>query len=117
MDQQVIYFYDLEQQYSDFTDDLNLLERVFYEMNSRSLILKIIVNNSDLKLFFNKFWRDYLNYIKAYNIVRDAFKDKYLLNFEQKNKIKNFYLDFNTRQILIKKGEELYDNRNDVSYS
>lgn len=104
MDQQFIYFYDLEQKYPDFADDLNLLERSFYEMEIRRTISKFIITNSILKeQCFLKYWKDYLNHIKSYFLIRNAFKEKYLSNF--KNVYKNFKLDFMTRRIYIEEGD------------
>ena len=98
--QQFIYFYDLEQKYSDFTNDLRLLEQITYELESRRIIIKFIISKSDLKQFYNDYWEEYLIYIKTYSLIKNSFKQKYLMECEKQFNCKDFKLDFNTRKII-----------------
>lgn len=62
------------------TNDINKLERLFYEMRARENIFNfLILNNMKNTENYQSIWEEYICYIKAYEELKEEFRIKYIV--------------------------------------
>ena len=59
---------------SEFENEINVLERIHYEIDARSRIINLMIDEgtTEHNETFNKYWEIFLEYIKAYNILKNS---------------------------------------------
>lgn len=81
---------------SEYPEIMNLLERTYYEVETRENIIKLIINDNLLE-YYEKYWEEYLLYLKIYDTIQKNFYKQYYPEYNYKNCI----LNFNTQEIII----------------
>lgn len=60
----------------NYESEINILERAYYEVSARENIIKFMIQNNQNDLpQFKEFWNEYLHYLKAYEIIKNDFKN------------------------------------------
>lgn len=84
---------------SEFENEINTLERLHYEIDARTRIINLMIDEGTNKNneSFNNYWETYLEYIKAYNLFKERFYENHLSEYEEGT----WELDFMSRQVTI----------------
>ena len=84
---------------SKFENEINSLERIHYEIDARTRIINLMIEegNYEHNDNFNKYWETFLEYIKAYNVLKNKFYENHLSEYEEGT----WELDFMSRQVTI----------------
>lgn len=86
---------------SDYSNELNKLERAFYEVQARENILDIIIREGRKNTpYYEDMWEEYLAYLKNYNIIKYNFE----LNCIKKITQEQYYhwkVDFTKKVALL----------------
>ena len=87
---------------TEATDDINKLERIFYEMKARESIFNfLILNNMQNTENYQFMWEEYLCYLKVYEDLKEEFRIKYIIPNAPKNFKGKWELYFNKRGEII----------------
>ena len=84
---------------SEFENEINVLERIHYEIDARSRIINLMIDEgtTEHNETFNKYWETFLEYIKAYNILKNKFYENHLSEYKEGT----WALDFMSKQVTI----------------
>lgn len=82
---------------------LRILERAHYEVTGRENIVNFMaINNMTDQEVYKNYWNEYLQYLKAYNKIKNTFTDiivKPMLQEEESSK--NWHVDFDKKELVI----------------
>lgn len=85
----------------NYTDELNKLERIHYEVTGRENILDIMINNGKNNTeYYNTIWEEYLSYLKAYTIEKQNFEVNCIKKIFN-NKFSGWRIDFAKKEVII----------------
>ena len=89
---------------SEFRDEINILENIFYEIEGHKKILELMIleGNYNENQEFKNFYEEYLQYLKIYEISKNNFYNNYLSEYTQGT----WSLNFLTKEVTITTEDE-----------
>ena len=87
---------------SDYQKELNILERVHFEVRARENIITFLLqkNQGDTPAY-KKYYEEYIQYLKAHDIVKKEFGDKcinQILGYEYTN---SWTVKYDEKEVII----------------
>lgn len=84
---------------SEYTNEINKLERLYYEIEARTKIISSMIkeNSFESDENFNKYWESYLEHLKVFNMFKAEFYTNYLNEYKEGT----WELDFVNKQVTI----------------
>lgn len=87
---------------SDYEQELNILERCFYEVEARKNIIDyMLVIGRKENPIFEETWEEYLSYLKAYNIAKNNFTINCIEKILGHNNYTGWKVDFEKKEVII----------------
>ena len=81
---------------------INVLKRANYEVSGRQQIINfMIANNMRNHDSFKEYWQEYLDYLMAYEVLKDKFEKEYIIPAVGENAAKKWEVDFITDEIRL----------------
>ena len=85
---------------SDFSEEIEILERFHYEVDARAKIINLMVEDGidEKDNIYSNYWEKYLEYIKAYDLLKQQFYQNHLSQYDKGI----WQLDFLNKKVTIK---------------
>ena len=87
---------------SNYQEELNVLERIHFEVRARENIITFLLQkNQGNTPEYKKYYEEYIQYLKAHDIIKKEFENKCINQILGYNYTNNWTIKYDEKEVII----------------